>query len=377
MTTATSYRYLFCDLLTNVVLGELRLTGVEFDEKLNEIGAFKARLLLSAIDTAKLNVFNCTIPDKCALYIDRGGQIVWGGVITSRFFKSKDQTMRLTGEEFLYYYGKRLITTDTIFANQDQLFVAYTLFENAASAPNGNIGCLYNTEPDGYAGSMPTGTSGVLISQTYYAYEQKTVLQAIRDLAKVHNGFDFVIDCFYDASNNPVKAFNTYYPRRGLAYTSRPNACVFELPAGNVVDYEYPEDGTLTANKITAVGAGSNEGKLIASASDAAKLAAGWALLEDSISDPSITDSALLTNLAQGRVTAVSTPPVTMTVIVNPNQDPVFGSYEVGDDVRVRIKDPMFPTGFDQIYRIIAMAVVAGETSAERITLTLAQNTGV
>ena len=366
---ATSYRYIFADVKTNAILGELPITGVNFDQKLNTYGSFAAHILLTGIDTTKFNLANATIPDKCALYIDRNGIIVWGGVITHSLYKSKTQTLELNAFEWLWWLSKRIIKNTSIFTTQDQCFIAKQLVVNAQAETYGDVGLLYNQE----AGS--TIISGVLVSQSYFAFETKQVLQSVNDLAQANGGFDYAIDCYYDGAGVIQKSFNIYYPRRGIAYSSAITIPVLELPAGNIVDYEYPRDGSIAANTIYGVGAGNNDGKLIATAQDASKVTGGWTLLEDVINNSSVTDATLLANLATAEVTARSYPPTTIKVILNPNQDPVYGSYEVGDDVRLRITDNFFPDGYDATWRIVALAVKAGETSAEQITLTLAQNT--
>ena len=79
---ATSYRYLFADLATNAILAELPLTGVNFTQQLNTAGTFTGQLLLSGVNAASLNVLNATLPNKCVIYVDRNGQLIWGGVIS-------------------------------------------------------------------------------------------------------------------------------------------------------------------------------------------------------------------------------------------------------------------------------------------------------
>ena len=51
---ATTYRYLFADLLTNEILAELPLTGVSFTQMLNQAGSFQGRILLAGIDADKI-----------------------------------------------------------------------------------------------------------------------------------------------------------------------------------------------------------------------------------------------------------------------------------------------------------------------------------
>jgi hypothetical protein len=94
-------------------------------------------------------------------------------------------------------------------------------------------------------------------------------------------------------------------------------------------------------------------------------------LLEDSANYSDVTDATLLGGLASAQVNAVSYPPTTMRIVAPPYQNPVLGSYVIGDDVRVRILDDRFPTGLDTTYRLVALSLTAGENGPERVTLTL------
>jgi hypothetical protein len=366
----TTYRYLFVDLLTNTIIAELPLTGVGFTQQLNQAGTFSGHLLLSGLNAAAFNIDASTIPGKCGIYVDRNGILVWGGVIWGRTYNSSDQTLSFTAREWISYFERRRITTTRNFSNTDQLVIAKTLIEDAQNEPYGDIGILYNT-----AGQT---SSGVLVDRVYYDYELKTVFNAIQDLSRQDDGFDFDIDIEYDGITGlPTKAFNTYFPRSGTAYDPNdPEAVVFQFPAGNVVEYEYPEDGSIAANTIYALGAGSNEGKLIAIAQNAAFLLDGWPLLEDQANYSDITDQTVLDELASAQVIAVSYPPTTIKMVVPPYVVPEYGTYEVGDDARVMIYDNRFPEGLDAIYRIVGISVQPGEDGPERATLTLTQGSG-
>ena len=373
---ATSYRYLLADLVTNQVLAELPLTGVNFGQQLNAAGTMTAHLLVSGVNTAGLNVLNGSIPGRTAIYVDRNGILVWGGVLWQREYGSTDQSIKLAAREFLSYFERRRITTGSgtaygalAYTGIDQLQIAQSLISNAQSAPSGNIGLLYNQDP------LSTSTSGITLSRVYYNYEVKTVFNAVSDLSKQTNGFDFEISVYYDGGGNPAKSFNTYYPRSGVMYSAtNPNAPVFEL-GGNISEYTYLEDGSKAVNQIYALGAGSNEGKLISIANSASKLSSGWALLEDQANYSDITDPTVLSGLATGQINAVSYPPITLKVVAPPYVNPTFGTYEVGDEVRVRIIDAFFPKGYDAIFRIIGLSVAPGEDGPERITLTLTTGT--
>ena len=367
---ATTYRYLFVDLLSNTIIGELPLTGVGFTQQLNQPGTFQGHLLLSGVNADKYNVDLSTIPAHCGLYVDRDGILVWGGVIWGRSYNSTSQTLSFSAQEWISYFDHRRVTQDIEFTNTDQLLIAKTLIENAQNATYGDIGVGYNS-----AGQT---SSGVLINRTYYNYELKNVFQAVQDLSRQGDGFDFSIDVEYDAITDlPVKNFNTYYPRSGLVYSfGDPDVPVFTFPAGNMVEYEYPEDGSVVANTVYALGAGSNEGKQIATGQDTTKLLAGWALLETTSNYSDITDVTVLQELANAQSLATSYPPVVLKIVVPAYVDPVFGTYQVGDDARIIITDSRFPNTLDEIYRIVGLTVQPGEDGPERVTLTLAQGAG-
>jgi hypothetical protein len=364
----TTYRYLLADLLTNEIVAELPLTGVAFTQQLNTYGTLGAHILLSGINADQYNVNEATVPGHNCIYVDRDGVLIWGGVIWSRFYNSASQTLNITAQEFLSYFAHRRITTTQNFNNTDQLVIAKTLVQNAQALPYGNIGVGYNTEGQ--------TTSGILVDRTYYNYELKTVFNAIEDLSRQSDGFDFHIDLAYDINNQPTKSFNTYYPKVGETYSAtNPSAIVFEFPAGNIVEYEYPEDGSIVANTVYALGAGSNEGKLISIAQDMTKLTDGWPLLDDQANYSDVIDQTVLDNLAIGQVTATSYPPTTLTIVAPPYIDPILGTYEVGDEARIIITDSRFPNTLDAVYRIVALSVQPGEDGPERVTLTLTQGT--
>jgi len=357
----TYYRYLFADVLTNQIIAELPITNVNFTQQLNAAGTFTGDLLLSGVDGARLNVLASTIPGRCAVYVDRSGILVWGGIVWAREYDSANQHLKITAREFESYFERRRITTTQAYSNVDQLTIAQQLIQNAQAVPYGNIGVI-----------IPSNTSGVVVSQTYYSYEFKTYFNALLDLAKNNNGFDFNIKVAYDGDGNPTKTLQLGYPRLGNTYSAlSASVPTFILPAGNIVQYNYKEDGTKAVNTVYATGAGSNEGKLIATGIDSTKTASGWPLLEDSSNYSNITDSTFLSGLANGQVLAASYPPQTLQIVAPPYADPVFGTYSLGDQARIVVTDPFYPNEFDGNYRIIGLNVSPGENTAERVTLTL------
>lgn len=269
-----------------------------------------------------------------------------------------------------------VIAQEAVFNDVEQFDVINSLLAGSKSVAYGDI----QIEP--YSGSP----SGVTIKKTYYSYEMKTILAAIDDLSKSGNGFDYEVEVYAVTTSGIArthKRLQLYYPRKGVIYSeSSANALVpvLEFPAGNVVSYEYPEDGILAANTFYAIGAGSNEGQLIATSIDTAVLGDSitgngfYPVLEDSGNYSDITDGALLGLISQSSVTNLSYPPVVIKMVVSGAVTDT--PYIVGDDARVRIKDARFSGGLDAIFRIVAITTEPGEDGPERITLTLANPTG-
>ena len=367
----SSYRYLFADLRTNAILAELPLTGVTFTQVLNNTGTLNARLQISDVRESGYDIEGVTIPARTAIYVDRDGVLVWGGVIWLRNYNSTSQSIELSAREFESYLEKRRITTTKVYQNVDQLTIAESLVNEAQQQVGGDIGFI-----------VSSNTSGVLVSRVFFDYEFKDLFAAIKDLSSAQDGFDFAVDVAYDSFNEPQKYFNFSYPHRGVTYSALdPDALVFEFP-GNVVEYEWPDDGSVIANTMYAIGPNSNEAKLRATAvSPEPQIQNGWPILEDTTNYNDVYDPNLLQQLANGEVAARQNPVVTIKLTVPAYVSPKLGSYKTGDQCLVRITDARWPApsgggfGYAGVQRIVAISVQPGEDGPERVTLTLTDPT--
>jgi hypothetical protein len=363
MTQTSEYRYLFADLLTNQVLAELPLHSVSFNRELNTAGSFSGQMLLSDSRATNYNIQDSTIPARTAIYVDRNGVLVWGGILWSRSYDSTSQTISFTATEFESYFSHRRINTNYNFTSQDQLTVCQTVINALQALPSGNIGVTVGTE-----------TSGVLITKSIFDYELKPCLEFVYELSKNSDGFDFNIDVSYGVASALTKTLKMDYPRRGTPYSvNNPNAIMLEFPA-NVISYTYPEDGARTVNTMYGIGAGQGENSLIVTAQDASQLASGWALLEGSTSYRDYTNFTLLSNITQGNLNAQLNPVVVITVTFPAEtEDPLYGTYDTGDDVRLRITDDRFPNTLDIVRRISSIGFDVGDNGADLITITLVE----
>lgn len=356
----TEYRYLFADLLTNQVLAELPLTGVSFGKELNTSGSLTGSLLLSDLREDVYAISDSTTPGRTALYVDRSGTIVWGGIVWGRSYQSGEQRIQFQAREFESYFEKRRILTTYSASAVDQLQVAKALVDQVQAVASGNIGVI-----------VPSLTSGVTISKTYNSWDQKPLAEALYELSRADNGFDWNIDVSYDSSFNIVKNLDLAYPRRGFLYADGlATTPVLEFP-GNVVSYTYPEEGGSIANTMLGVGSGTGEGKYFSTQTDAAQITGGWPVLEQSVSLTDYTDQTLLNEMTLANLNAVLNPVVVMQVVTEAFNDPVLGSFKTGDEVRVRVTDPRFPATLNLTRRIASFTVQPGESGPERITFNL------
>lgn len=366
----TQYRYLFADLRTNDILAELPLTRVSFTQVLNSPGSFSGTIQGSDARELGYDLTASTEPGRTAIYVDRDGVLIWGGIIWLRTWDSDSQHFSFTAREFMSYFERRRITDTLVYEDQDQLFVAQDLVTLAQAETGGNIGVV-----------VPNNVSGIDVTRVYFDYEFKDVAGAIKDLSNQQDGFDVNIDVAYDSFLEPRKYLRTDYPQRGIQYVStNPDALVFEFP-GNIVLYEWPDDGAQIANTMYGIGPNSNEAKIRATAiAPSNPVASGWPLLEDTVSYTDQYDPDLLYQQTLGEVTARQVSIVTPKIVVPAYATPVLGSYKTGDECLLRITDDRFPNdgsgyGLAQVFRIVAISVEPGEDGPERVTLTLTNPT--
>jgi hypothetical protein len=370
MATA-EFRYVTTNLYqsgstANPIIAELPFTGVSYTSQLNSVGTFQGHVLLSGLNSSQLNAYDGTIPGKTILWVLYTDPVtfasvpVWSGVIWAREYDSASQTLSISAQEMMSLYNRRRISTTKNYSTTfyDPAYIAYQLMQYAESLTHGKTGLQYNSLTTSYA-----------TKKLYEGYELKSVYQAIKDLAS--NFFDFKIAPLV-ASGSLYNKFYLGDPLGTVYSTSSLLAPVLQFP-GNVVEYKFPEDASSAANKLYGLGYGANNSKVVAIAIDPSKITSGdWPLLEDSANYIDVADNQLLKDLTLGQLNAISYPPTTVEVVIPPYVDPYYPSYNVGDQVRVDIKDDYFPSGLNgEVLRIVAISVSPGENGPSRVTLTL------
>ena len=341
------YTYLVYDLVTNTALGELPLRQATFNTVLNGVGTLNGQILLSDPVAQAMDVPAITVPGRTALYVDRGGVLIWGGIIWQRTYSVGQNmgynfTLTITADEFPSYFKQRILASNRTYTNQDQLFIASDLISYAQLFSSIGV-------------NVPTaGTSGVLLSESYVGTDYKPFWSMVTEMASGTEGFDAMIDVGYGiggaAAGVPGKNLNLSWPRRGTRAPN--NGLVLELP-GYIAQYCWPEDATKMANVIYDTGPGTGSAMLVGFASDPAPLTAGYPMLEATYSyNDSYITQALITDRAQADLKAYENGVVLPVVFIVPGAWPNIGDYTVGDDVVISITDLRFPSGMSTYMRI-------------------------
>jgi hypothetical protein len=361
-----TYTYLVADLATGTVLEELPLAGVSFDKRLNDAGSFRGQLPVTDPEIRSRVPRLFTEPGRTALYVDRDGELLWGGIVWTSRYVASGGTLELGAADFLSYLEHRRVLTYPIdaanpfdYPDADQLAIAAALLGVAQSHPGGDLGIELRGD----------SSSGVRRGVRYTLGEQKPVADALRDLANAEDGFDFTVDVDYGAGGVPRRYLRLGHPRLG-----QPGAPhVWEYGA-NLVDFSWPADAASMATRVFAQGTGDAEEPLVAWAEDTAAYGSGWVLLEDAASQLDTKDTAALQAQAGGELAGRRRPVVLPELTVRADLDPVLGSYAVGDDARLVIDDPFFADGVvDVAVRIMGFEVTPGDDAGlEQVTLTVA-----
>ncbi|PVE04659.1 hypothetical protein [Streptomyces scopuliridis] len=377
-----TYTYLFCDLMTDVVLAELPLSDVTYSTELNGIGTLRASIPYTD-ETAPLDPEAASTPGRTALYVDRDGVIVWGGIIWTRQPNSGSSSKEIQAAEFLSYYQRRYVkttlSTDTsLIINTgyvpdgqrlypDQKYVMWSLLNYAHTQTGGQPGIS--------TALLTAPAHGITRNVTYFGYERPEIYKAISDLAAADDGFDFAIECGWNPAANNVaptryRRARTWYPRRGR--TASESGLVFAKggQGASILSYDWPEDGTAMATEISGLGDGTGEAKVTSIAQDTARLASGWPLLEQVTTYDGVIDQVQLTGLTAAELAARGQAQTQPVFEVSADTDPQFGSYAVGDEALFVIDpEPTAPTGRSGVLRIVGIENTSS-SGPERVRLT-------
>lgn len=106
--TAAKYTYYAVDIVTNKILAQIPFEDVVYERTLKGSGSFDGKISINK-QTKDLDLYNSTLPGKCALYVVRDGVCMWGGIIWGRTYDLFGRSLNITASEFTSYLKHRII----------------------------------------------------------------------------------------------------------------------------------------------------------------------------------------------------------------------------------------------------------------------------
>jgi hypothetical protein len=348
MPVASPYRVVICDLRTDQLLDVLPVTGVSFDDYIGKTGTCSGTIEITDKRVSE-RVRRNFIPARTAVYITRGPQVWWGGLLWTRTPSVDSRgyvTVAFQASTFDSYFDHRRIYDTASFVGEDQLEIARQLLNYAQSQNGGDIGIVYDQL-----------YSGVGRDRNYSSYDLLNILEQIELLSNVENGFEWRMRAYSDSAGRRVRNFQLGYPK----IISAQNELILSSP-GKIVGYTLPEDGTTTANYWQSRGASTNDD----ASSESIPLMssryfygteydAGWPRL-DGVSDYStVTELETLNNHALADIKRYRRP-ITIPdveILLGDNITPGL----IGVNTRIRIRDLWYYEGVTLRFRIVGFKV--------------------
>ncbi|WP_436777963.1 hypothetical protein [Yinghuangia sp. YIM S09857] len=360
----TPFRALFCDLRTDDIIDSLPLDHVRFDDRIGCGGALTGRFALPDTETA--GRAEAVVPARTAVWVQRGGNIWWGGVVwrTARHGGPAGDALEIVAATWDSYLDHRILyagkESDTAV---DQLVLARELVEQAQAQPNGDIGIT----------TSDTVMSGVRRRARYADSDLTRIGEALRQLADRRDGFEWHIA----STREPATGYRT--KRLDLGYP----VLASELPdleysgPGAVLGYAYKYDGSRMATMWRSRGGRTGgAGHLmshvweITDVLHPADADLTWPRLDGASEDTDCGRRETLDSQAQDALRAAWHAPASLdaTVPLDAGTDPAL----LGRHVRLRLEEPWHDGGLDRRMRVVGFAVETPATGArETVRLTL------
>jgi hypothetical protein len=376
---AHEYRYIFDDAVTKQKLGTLPLYGVSWSDFLSlrsaKSGLFTGTIRMDNDSYNPALILAWTTPSRVRLWVERDGQLVWGGLIWTRTYQSDGRSMQISAQTFDSYPSKVIYqTSGPAFSGVDKPYNILravwhyfdgTLLGSTTRPAFYDIGVVTETY------HADTTNSTAVVTVDWPGNDFHYLQDFVNDMLKMDA--EYRIRCYYDATGVRSATFESH--RVGGLGT----------PAANTNQYSvlrYP--GIISKYWMTD------------SATEAAHLIAGQAqalgdaqLRSKQFGTPpgiglNIIRSYEVTSQAQlDAFVAVDLP-----TLQPPLQNPVYElagenidlSFNLGDYRRVVIDDPWrYPTGpVAGNVRIIGRQVTPESSdSVELVSLTVSDSTGL
>ncbi|MFE2149062.1 hypothetical protein ACFXAO_03370 [Streptomyces lavendulae] len=351
------YRYRVHDALTgNIVVHDLPLSGVEFGPGLSEPGDLSGEVPVPF----RHLVGSAISPGNTVLVVERDDTVVWGGLIWRA--EPEGDTFPLEAAGWGSYLHRRHDVHGELdgrgpYVDADPCQVIRDVWAHAQSQPDGNL----NVVVDPTASRSKVGTPAEPYKVEWW--ETPVLGDVVDDMTKVDGGPEWTENTTY-SQGRPVGQIRLGWPRLGTRRTDIMFASGINITEASKVTY----DGDEYAQVIIAVGAGEGRGRR--RAVDAVRN--GRLRLERVLEVPGEKgNDRLAARARRERVARQTLGEVSEIQIIDHPSAPI-GSWQVGDDVRVRVHDQW--ADWDGWCRITDWRIRPPQgADGERVTLSLAR----
>ncbi|MFF6773967.1 hypothetical protein ACFY8W_10400 [Streptomyces sp. NPDC012637] len=375
MSLDTPYRAIFTDLLTDQTLDILPLRDVSFDDYIGKAGSLSGTIPIPNKEIA--DRVKKVREGRTAVYLERGGDLWWGGIIWTTTLQSSGRgvlTLGIQAATFDSYASRRRIRTDAIAFTTptDQLDIARRLWaeldlQDDPTPPDPSeppaeegkeprrLGISFGNE------KSPEGTP--LRTVSWRNGDETVYLDALEQLAALEKGFEHQILVYRDPEDGKrVRQLRLGSPKIVNGATD----LVFDRP-GSILSYSFPYDATRGGTTALARGASTNANAGTESrpiypekpqiASDL--LADGWPLIDLSSDHNEVTDTLTLDSLAKRELDEARGTVVIPAISIHLGG--IVPPALLGRMARIRITDEWFSEGLNTRYRIIGVKVTPPE----------------
>jgi hypothetical protein len=336
----TSYRYYFGSLRTPGVITEIDCYGTFMDMELNVGGQWNGTYQLDQTGKRNEDLVDATIPGFSFVFVERNGTVVWGGYIWSRTFQSQSKSAQLYAASFEKFPSEQLLLSDFSSGVDDQRNCFISLWNHMQTRPERNLSI-----------NVPAFFPDVVFtSVAARASDLRTYGELMKAIADGNPGFDWYISCSRTAPNDYRKDLVIGYPTIGQTFSD--SSLIFEYP-GNVLNYFLTQSMATGATHVTVSGSGEGSKMIVGRAGFDIMLQQGWPRWDKVISAKDVSSKSAIDALAVQAATTLRAPKTTVKATMKGDKVPEFGSWGLGDFVRVVISDSFNPTTLDFPGRIV------------------------
>ncbi|MGW0522840.1 hypothetical protein [Crossiella sp. NPDC003009] len=322
---SAEYRFLYGDLLTRRILGELPATAARYTETRNAPGSIAVTIPLDPGPGSPLTA-ESFIEGRTTLWIERDGVVLAGGICWTTEFDLTAGEMQLSGEGFHSYFRRRLLRVDLKFGpTTDRAMIVKALIDHAQ-----DNGSSFPIWPH-ISGDIGVDTSlirplGAASERNYLGYERHSYGQLIEALADDLEDFSFRYVHRWDTHRAVIRTHIEV-----IAPGAAPPNLTFDLGRNCFTGSRITRDGTLLTNRADAIGEGSGAEAPIQTR---ISRTTGRPLLERVETFSTVSEPVTLRGKADAMLRLGAAPIIVPTLSITPDAEPALGSYGPGHTAR-------------------------------------------